>query len=61
MLVLTRKESEVIHIGDSITITVVRIGQANVRIGIDAPKDMNIVRAELEYKPVTVLSEERDD
>lgn len=47
MLVLSRKPGERIMIGDSVTITVVRIGPNNVRLGIDAPRDMNIVREEL--------------
>lgn len=47
MLVLSRKPSEVIHIGDHVKVTVVRIGPNNVRIGIDAPRDMNVVRGEL--------------
>jgi carbon storage regulator len=44
MLVLTRKEDEVIKIGDDITIHVKRISGNRVRIGIVAPKDMKIVR-----------------
>lgn len=47
MLVLSRKEQEVVHIGDNITVTVVRIGPNTVRLGIEAPKDMKIVRGEL--------------
>ena len=47
MLVLSRKTSERILIGDDITITIVRIGPNSVRIGIEAPKTMNIVRDEL--------------
>jgi carbon storage regulator len=47
MLVLYRKVGERIVVGDKITITVVRMGQGNVRIGIDAPGDMAIVREEL--------------
>jgi len=48
MLVLSRKPGEKILIGDSVTVTVVRIGPNTVRIGIDAPRDMNMVREELE-------------
>lgn len=56
MLVLSRKPGERIHIGDDITITIVRIGPNNTRVGIDAPRDLSIVREELlqEDKPATV-------
>ncbi len=47
MLVLSRKAGERILIGDDVSITVVRIGPNSVRIGIEAPKTMNIVREEL--------------
>ena len=47
MLVLSRKAGERILIGDDVAITVVRIGPNSVRIGIEAPKSMNIVREEL--------------
>lgn len=47
MLVLSRKPEEKIHIGDHVTVTVVRIGPNNVRLGIDAPREMNIVRDEI--------------
>lgn len=47
MLVLSRKAGERILIGDDVAITVVRIGPNSVRIGIEAPKTMNIVREEL--------------
>lgn len=47
MLVLSRKIGERIMIGDNIAIMVVRIGPNSVRLGIDAPRDMNIVREEL--------------
>ncbi len=48
MLVLSRKEAERIRLGDSIVITVVRIGGDKVRIGIEAPKDVLVLRDELE-------------
>lgn len=47
MLVLSRKAGERIIIGDDVTVTIVRIGPNTVRVGIDAPRDMNIVREEL--------------
>ncbi len=47
MLVLSRKPGERILVGDEIRITVVRIGPNSVRLGIDAPGHMNIVREEL--------------
>jgi carbon storage regulator len=47
MLVLSRKPGERILIGDNVTVTIVRIGPNNVRLGIDAPREMNIVREEL--------------
>lgn len=47
MLVLTRKLNEQIQIGNDITITVVRVKGNTVRVGIEAPRDVRIVRAEL--------------
>lgn len=47
MLVLSRKPGERIMIGDDVTVTIVRIGPNTVRLGIDAPRQMNIVREEL--------------
>ena len=48
MLVLTRKADEQILIGDDIKITLVRVRGNSVRLGIDAPRDVRIVRAELD-------------
>lgn len=47
MLVLTRKRQEQIRIGDNVTITVLRIKGQAVRIGIEAPRDVRVVRGEL--------------
>ena len=47
MLVLSRKVGERILIGDQIAITVVRIGQGGVRLGIEAPAEVVVVRDEL--------------
>ncbi len=48
MLVLSRKESQRIRLGDSIVITVVRIAGDKVRIGIEAPRSIVVLRDELE-------------
>ena len=48
MLVLSRKESERIRLGDSIVVTVVRVAGDKVRLGIEAPSDMLVLRDELE-------------
>ncbi len=50
MLVLSRKVGERILIGDQIAITVVRISGGGVRIGIEAPSHMAVVREELATK-----------
>ena len=47
MLVLSRKVGERILIGDKITVTVVRLAQGVVRIGIEAPSDLIVIREEL--------------
>ena len=51
MLVLSRKPGERILIGSDVKITVIRIGPNSVRIGIDAPGHLNIVREELCLNP----------
>lgn len=47
MLVLSRKPGERILVGNDVVITIVRIGPNTVRLGIDAPGHLNIVREEL--------------
>ena len=47
MLILTRKINESITIGDDIRITITKIARGQVGIGIDAPKDVKILRDEL--------------
>ena len=48
MLVLSRKESQRIRLGDSIVITIVKISGDKVRVGIDAPANVLVLRDELE-------------
>jgi carbon storage regulator len=47
MLVLTRKLMEKLYIGNDVCVTVVRLEGGQVRLGIDAPRDISVVRAEL--------------
>jgi carbon storage regulator len=47
MLVLGRKVGERILVGDDIVLTVVSAGREGVRIGIEAPRDVRIHRAEI--------------
>lgn len=47
MLVLTRKTDQKIHIGCGITITILRVHGGMVRMGIEAPSDVKILRGEL--------------
>ncbi len=47
MLVLTRKLMEKLYIGDDICVTVVRLEGGQVRLGIEAPREVAVVRAEL--------------
>lgn len=55
MLVLSRKVGERILIGDQIAVTVVRVSNGGVRIGIDAPSDMPVVREELKDAITTIV------
>lgn len=48
MLVLSRKQNERIRVGDSVVVTVVRVSGDKVRIGIDAPADVRVLRDELD-------------
>jgi len=47
MLVLTRKQLQSIIIGTDIRITIVKVERNQVRIGIEAPRDVTILREEL--------------
>jgi carbon storage regulator len=48
MLVLSRKQNERIRVGESVVLTVVRVGGDKVRLGIEAPPSMRVLRDELE-------------
>jgi carbon storage regulator len=48
MLVLSRKENERIRVGESVVVTVVRVSGDKVRIGIEAPPHVRVLRDELD-------------
>jgi carbon storage regulator len=56
MLILTRKQAESINIGNDITITVLGVSGRQVRIGIDAPKDVPVHRDEITQRIQAALS-----
>jgi carbon storage regulator len=56
MLILSRKQNESIIIGDNIKITVSSIRGRYVRIGIEAPEEIRIIREELSLAPAKVPS-----
>lgn len=47
MLILTRKIGESIVIGDDIIIKIVETGKNSIRIGIDAPREITVLRQEV--------------
>ncbi len=47
MLVLTRKVGESINIGDEVTVKVLEVNGANIKIGINAPREISIYRQEV--------------
>ena len=58
MLVLTRKPGEQIVIGHGVRVTVVSVGPGRVKIGIEAPPEVRVDRAEIHEK---VLAEQGVD
>lgn len=47
MLVITRKKGESLMIGDDIEVTIVKLDDGSVKLGINAPKEVTILRKEL--------------
>ena len=58
MLVLSRKVGEKILIGDNVTVTIVRVAQGIVRVGVEAPKSMPIVREEISERAAAERTQE---
>lgn len=62
MLVLTRKLEEQIRIGDDITISILRVKGNTVRVGIEAPRAVRVVRGELPpHAPVDATADMRSE
>jgi carbon storage regulator len=57
MLILTRRIGETLMVGDEVTITVLGVKGNQVRIGINAPKDLAVHREEIYEK----IQREKDD
>ena len=64
MLILTRRVDESLVIGDNVTVTILGVKGNQVRIGVDAPRDVTVHREELAQKQDSrkhTLSLTRDD
>ena len=64
MLILTRRVDESLVIGDNVTVTLLGVKGNQVRIGVDAPRDVTVHREELAQKQdprARTLSRNRDD
>jgi len=59
MLILTRREGETIMIGDEVSVTVLSIKSNQVRIGINAPREVAVHRQEL-YERIQKEQQEVD-
>ena len=57
MLVLSRRERERVRLGNSIVVTIVRVSGDKVRLGIEAPPDVLVLRDELEAKELPAAKE----
>ncbi len=60
MLVLSRKEGERISIGDNITLIVSKVSGNRVTIGIEAPRDVKVVRSELQTPAIQEIEFESE-
>ncbi len=60
MLILTRRVGETLMIGDKVNVTVLGIKGNQVRIGVDAPKDVAVHREEI-YQRIQREKEENEE
>lgn len=60
MLILTRNVGELLHIGDDITVTVLGIRGQQVRLGIQAPREVTVDREEIRERRIVDQTEKGD-
>lgn len=53
MHVLTRRPTQTVKIGDRVTVTILEIRGTQVRLGVNAPRDITVLRAEISGKART--------
>jgi carbon storage regulator len=61
MLILTRRINESLVIGDEVTVTILGVKGNQVRIGVDAPRDVSVHREELAQKDDETPTSRADD
>lgn len=61
MLILTRKSGSFIRIGHDVVIRVIQTGRSTVKIGIEAPAKVKIIRGELQEYPSRFEHDEEPD
>jgi len=60
MLILTRRVGETLMVGDDVTVTVLGVKGNQVRIGVNAPKDVSVHREEIYQRIQREKSQEAD-
>ena len=60
MLILTRRVNESLVIGDNVTVTILGVKGNQVRIGVNAPRDVSVHREELAHKDDATLNPQAD-
>ncbi len=60
MLIVTRRTGETVMVGDEVTVTVLGVKGNQVRIGVNAPKDVSVHREEI-YERIQIEKREGDD